>query len=204
VIILKPIIGIITRKSVSEEGHNTNIVYNDIARAVVKNGGIPIGLILSDDYELLIDICDGIIFQGGDDFEEYDFKALKYIYDKDIPVLGICLGMQAMGVLFNGDMIDIDNHKKKLYYAHSIRIKKESKLYNIFKKEIIKVNSRHRSVIKNTNLDVVALSHDGYIEGVEDNSRKFFVGVQWHPESMIDYDEDQNSLFKSFIDYTKD
>lgn len=194
-----PIIGIITRKSISEENHNTNIIYSGVSKAVAKNGGIPIGLILEEDYKELIDICDGIIFQGGDDFEEYDLKALKYAYDKDIPVLGICLGMQLMGVLFDGDIVDINNHKKKLDYVHSVSIRKSSKLYNIFKDSIIKVNSRHKSVIKNTKLEVSAISNDGYIEALEASSKKFFIGVQWHPESMIDYDEKQNNLFKYFI-----
>ena len=193
------IIGIITRSSKSLEKHNIDIVYNDIVKAVKKNCATPIGLILEEDYKELIDLCDGLIFQGGDNFEEYDFKALKYAYDNDIPVLGICLGMQLMGVLFNGRMMDISNHKKYNSYAHSIKIKRDSKLYDIFKEDIIKVNSRHKSVIKNTDLDVVAISNDGYIESIEDKNKKFFIGVQWHPESMT-YDDRQNKLFKYFID----
>lgn len=194
-----PIIGIITRKSISNEGHNTNIVYSDIVSVINKNGGIACGITLNKDYKDLINICDGIIFQGGDDFEEYDLDALKYIYDIDKPVLGICLGMQLMGVLFDGDMIDVNNHKKTLDYAHSVEIKRDSKLYNIFKNNIIKVNSRHKSVIKNTKLSVTALSNDGYIEALESSNKKFFVGIQWHPESMISYDNRQNNLFKYFI-----
>lgn len=198
-----PIIGIITRKSRSEENHDVNVVYTDIVSAIYKNGGIPVGLILEEDYKELIDICDGLVFQGGDDFQEYDLKALKYAYDKDMPVLGICLGMQLMGVLFDGIMIDIVNHKKKLDYAHSVKIRRNSKLYNIFKNDIVKVNSRHRSVIKNTKLEISAISNDGYIEALEDSSKIFFIGVQWHPESMITYDEKQNNLFKCFIKVCK-
>lgn len=193
------IIGIITRKSKSLEKHDIDIVYSDIVSSIKKNGGIPIGIILEEDYKELIDLCSGLVFQGGDDFEEYDFKALKYAYDNNIPTLAICLGMQLMGVLFNGKLMDINNHKKTNSYAHSIKIKRESKLYDIFKSDIIKVNSRHKSVIKNTDLDITALSNDGYIEAIEDSNKKFFIGVQWHPESMI-YDSKQNELFKYFID----
>ena len=196
---MKPVIGIITRSSKSIESHNTSIVYKDIENAIIKNGGVSIGITLYDNYKELIDMCDGFIFQGGDDFEKYDFEALKYIYDIDKPVLGICLGMQLMGMLFDGEMIDINNHKKYLDYAHSIKIKRNSKLYNIFKTDIIKVNSRHKSVIKKTNLNKTAISNDGYIEGIETVNKKFFIGVQWHPESMINYDENQNNLFKNFI-----
>jgi len=199
VIFIKPIIGIITRSMVSVESHNINVIYDDVIKSIIRNDGIPIGITLSSNYKQLIDLCDGIIFQGGDNFEKYDMDALKYIYDIDKPVLGICLGMQLMGMLFDGTMIDINNHKKKLLYVHSVTVNKNSTLYNIFKTNIIKVNSRHMSVIKNTKLKITGISNDGYIEAVEDSSKKFFIGIQWHPESMIDYDDKQNNLFKYFI-----
>lgn len=192
------IIGIVTKKSISDEKHNIDIIYSNISKMVKKHGGIPIGIILEEDYKEIIDICDGIIFQGGDKFEKYDLVALKYAYDNNIKVLGICLGMQLMGVLFNGKMIDIDNHKNSKYYAHTIKIDRNTKLYDIFKSDIISVNSRHKSVIKSTNLVISAISNDGYIEAVEDSNKKFFIGVQWHPESMIN-DEYQNKLFNYFI-----
>ena len=193
-----PIIGIITRKSISSEGHKINIIYNDIETSIINNGGIPIGITLTSNYKNQIDMCDGILFQGGDEFDKYDMDALKYIYDIDKPVLGICLGMQLMAMLFNGEMIDIIGHKKKLSYVHSVYIKRNSKLYNIFKTNNIKVNSRHKSAIKNTKLNVVGISNDGYIEAVEDYNKKFFIGLQWHPENMT-YDKLQNNIFKYFI-----
>ena len=198
-IIINKIIGIITRESVSKEGHNTSIIYKDIEKSIIDNGGMPIGITLTSDYKKQIDMCDGIIFQGGDDFEEYDLEALKHIYEIDKPVLGICLGMQLMAMLFGGKLINIDNHKKTLSYVHSVKINRNSKAYNIFKKDIIKVNSRHKSVVKNTKLKVSGISNDGYIEIVEDTNKKFFIGVQWHPENMITYDSTQNNLFKYFI-----
>ena len=198
-----PIIGIVTRSFFSDESNSISIVYKDIEQAIINNKGIPIGITLNHDYKKAIDLCDGIIFQGGDDFEKYDFEALKYIYDINKPVLGICLGMQLMGMLFKGNMLDINNHKKRLNYVHSVIIDKKSKLYNIFKTNIIKVNSRHKSIIKNTKLEIVGVSNDGYIEAIEDRTKKFFVGVQWHPESMITYDKKQNNLFKYFVNCCK-
>lgn len=194
-----PIIGIITRSSISEEGHNINIIYDEIKSCIIDNGAIPIGIMLNENYKEAINSCDGIIFQGGDNFEKYDLEALKYIYDINKPVLGICLGMQLMGVLFNGTMININNHKKKLSYAHSVIINRNSILYNIYKTNNIKVNSRHKQIIKNTKLKVVGISQDGYIEAIEDSTKKFFIGVQWHPENMVKYNKEQKNLFKYFI-----
>ena len=195
----KPIIGIITRKSISEEAHDINIIYSDIEKCIIDSGGLPIGITLTSNYKEIINMCDGIIFQGGDNEEEYDLYALRYIYEIDKPVLGICLGMQLMGMLFNGTMIDIDNHKKKLFFAHTVTLSKNSKLYNIFKTNNIKVNSRHKSIIKTTKLKVVGISNDGYIEAIEDSTKTFFIGVQWHPESMVNYDNTQKNLFKYFV-----
>lgn len=194
-----PIIGIITREAMSEEGHKINLIYDDIKSCIINNGGIPIGVMLNENYKELINLCDGIIFQGGDNFEFYDLSALKYIYDINKPVLGICLGMQLMGVLFDGNIINIDNHKKKLSYAHNVVINKNSILYNIYKTNKIKVNSRHKQIIKNTRLKVVGLSQDGYIEAIEESNKNFFIGVQWHPENMVSYNKEQNNLFKYFI-----
>lgn len=198
-----PIIGIVTRSFFSDENNSISIIYKDIENAILENNGIPIGITLNSNYKSVINLCDGIIFQGGDDFEKYDFDALKYIYDINKPVLGICLGMQLMGVLFEGNMLDIKNHKKRLNYVHSFVIDKKSILYNIFKTNIIKVNSRHKSIIKNTKIDIMGISNDGYIEAIGDKRKKFFVGVQWHPESMISYDKKQNNLFKYFINCCK-
>lgn len=193
------IVGIVTRKSISEEGHDTNIIYTNIVNSVYKSGGIPIGIILNENYKEVIDFCDGIIFQGGDTIEEYDLEALSYIYAKDKPVLGICLGMQEMGLLFDGELKKINNHKKNLNYVHSLYIDRNSKIYDIFKSDYLKVNSRHNDALKNTKLNISAISNDNIIEAIEDKNKKFFVGLQWHPEDMIKYDENQEKIFKYFV-----
>lgn len=193
------IIGIITHKELSNEKHKINVIYNDVVKAIKSVGGIPLGIVLDDNYKKVLDICDGVIFQGGDNPELIDFYALKYLYDINKPVLGICLGMQTMGILFNGKIIPVKNHKTNLKYMHGVKILKTSNLYKIIKNDYIKVNSRHKYKLINTDLDVVGLSDDGTIEAIEDKNKNFFLGVQWHPESMINYDKLQNNIFKYFI-----
>lgn len=208
---MKPIIGIIGRPDKVESGNEVICVYRDVSNAIIKNGGIPIGILpLVDDFNSfneemykIIDYCDGIILQGGDEFYNYDLECLKYIYKNDIPVLGICLGMQLMGYLFGGECVNINAYihkQKQKKYVHKVYLDKSSKLYQIFKSDNISVNSRHKSAIVNTNINIVGLSDDGIIEAVEDASRTFFIGVQWHPESMISYDILENNLFNYFVD----
>lgn len=210
---MRPIIGVVARQSISSR--EIYCINKEINDAVVKNGGTAIimmpptldnALLLTDEQfkeiKQIIDICDGIVCPGGDDFHDYDLKIIKYCYEINKPLLGICLGMQIMSCLFNGNMKDFEqsNHKSNEKYVHEVRLNKDSKLYDILKKEVIKVNSRHKSYIEYTDLDIVGISSDHIIEAVEDKNKKFFIGVQWHPESMIECDITENNLFSYFVD----
>lgn len=206
---MKPIIGIIMRPDKLISGNEIMCVYEDIRTSVINSGGIPLGIMPltdnPDDFNFdvynLIDMCDGIILQGGDTFYNYDLECLKYIYEKDIPVLGICLGMQLMGSMFGSNLKNIVKHKyKDKKYVHKVYIDKDSKLYSILNSDVIRVNSRHISVLDNYDLNIVGLSDDNVIEAIEDKNKKFFIGVQWHPESMYSYDILERNLFDYFID----
>lgn len=144
-------------------------------------------------------LCDGFILQGGNDYTDLEIEFVRYLYEKNIPTLGICLGMQMMSVI-NGklELLNNFNHQKNDSYVHEILIVPNSKLYSILKKEKIVVNSRHIEHITNTFLSVSARSSDSIIEAVEDKNKKFFIGVQWHPESIMD--DNSIQLFQSFFD----
>jgi len=130
---------------------------------------------------------------------ENDYKLVQYLHENDIPTLGICLGMQSMAMTFNNrEEIKIKNHKSFNKYAHNVTIEKDTFLHKIIGQDKILVNSRHNYVVPHTKFKINAISDDGYIEGIEDSQKKFFLGIQWHPESI----DDINSLklFKYFID----
>ena len=147
----------------------------------------------------LVNLCDGIVLTGGNHFHTNDFLLVNYLYQQDIPTLGICLGMQAMALSFgNGEEIDASSfHHKKNNDTHHIIIKKNTLLSEIVQEECILVNSRHKTEISRTNLFVSAISQDGVIEAVEDAGKRFFLGVEWHPESLKDKNSDL--IFDSFI-----
>ncbi len=221
---MKPFIGVVLRPE-KTRGHNDVMVLYDAVRcAIVKYGGIPLCIIpptmisyvdqtrkevrrLTEEEEkdinCLLCLCKGVILPGGDEIMDYDLYILEYCYQKKIPTLGICMGMQAMGLKFGGNVEPFStniNHKiKKSMYAHLIKIDYSSKLLKILKKSVILVNSFHKCSVKHTTLDVVAKSEDGIIEAIEDKNHPFFIGVQWHPETMISYDIMSQRLFESFF-----
>ncbi len=196
-------IGIIGRKN------EDKITFNqEIINVIYKYNFVPLGIIVNFNNDInkefnkiknLLDMCSGFILQGGSDYYDIDILITKYLYDKNIPTLGICLGMQTMGAAFNGIMDNIDNHKSLDKYVHYIDINNNSKLYQIIKKNKILVNSRHKSYILKTNLDIAATNE--IIEAIEDKNKKFFIGVQWHPESLMD--ENSLLLFNSFFNSIK-
>ena len=141
---------------------------------------IPIILNNNNNVFELVKLCDGIILTGGDILCKLDYKLVDYLYKNDIPTLGICMGMQLMGLYKGGKLKKINDHYN-IY--HKIIISNTSPLSSIYKRGSV-VLSRHHEYLINTKLKVIARDEEGIIEGVEDNKKRFFIGIQWHPESL--------------------
>ena len=227
---MKPIIGIVGRVCKNDEGNTMIGCYEGIRRSIIKKGGIPT-LILPNqgiDYDIekrdltdlekedlkqIIDLCSGIIIPGTTVLRDYDKFIYKYAFNKDMPILGICAGMQLIAIsdkdLEEKDVLEriesnINHQCPGVNYVHSININKGTFLYDIIGKDTIRVNSRHNYKVKDVNnLRVSAISEDGIIEGLEHKDKKFVIGIQWHPENMLDYDEDANKIFEKFIEVCK-
>lgn len=160
-----------------------------------------------------ISLCDGLVFPGGNRMYEYDFFIGEYAIKNNINILGICMGMQLLACLDCDEKREdvlgkieskIEHNQLKTDYVHKVSIDKNSKLYEILEKDIIDVNSRHKFYVTKTNkFKIVAKSEDGFIEAIENMDNSFKLGVQWHPESMEEYDENMKKLIKYFVDECK-
>ena len=192
---MKPIIGIIGREYRSATNKKINSIYNDIVISVINSEGIPIGIPHNENIEDYLNICQGFILQGGDDIDNHNLEIIKILKEKNIPTLGICLGMQEM--FYQDNLIEIpEHHINKL---HEIKINKNTLLYKIIKRDKILVNSRHHFAINNTPFIVSSVSEDNIIESCEEPNHKFFLGVQWHPENLYQIDSNSKKLFDYFI-----
>ena len=129
----------------------------------------------------------------------FEFKITQLAIKKNLPILGICGGEQLLNVIFGGslyqhipDQIKTEiNHEQtnpRNQASHKIIIKKNSKLESIVKTTEMFVNSAHHQSVNKigTKLYVSAHASDGVIEAIESKDLEFCLGVQWHPEFLID------------------
>ena len=196
----QPVIGITLNLS-----DHRYIAKPQYALAVAQAGGVPVLLpCLAERADQFVQLCDGIIFTGGDDpimetwgiptheqakpiasqRQTFELALLKQLDDRrDIPVLGICLGMQLMGLHHGGKL---DQHlPSTLATADQHWGRREHRVSGSFGDGT--VHSHHRQAITEPGrLTIVATAPDGVIEAIQDDQRLFYLGVQWHPERTDD------------------
>ncbi len=224
---MKPFIGILGRSEESKTEMPLISVQEKERMAVIKSGGIPflilppqtveyrrsipreLSKLTPEEKEMIdrqLEVADGILLPGGDISYEYDRYVVAKAIEKNIPLLGICMGMQVMSFYNkqpNLKKIEKEsshfNRKKK--YVHQTFVDTKSKLYQILKQEKIEVNSiHHYEVQKDSQFKIAAISADGVIEAIEYPQCRFCIGVQFHPELNIDTDVNSQKILEAFIE----
>lgn len=176
--------------------------------------------------------CSGIIFTGGVDIypelycdwdtpetkgtynperDGYELKLMGKAFERKIPMLCICRGMQLLNVFYRGSLIfDLEemrgtNHRKvaptqdRLHY---INIYGGTMLHEILGLENAEVNSSHHQAVDRLGEGLIASSRseDGIIESIEfadKTDKSFLIGIQWHPERFADF---KNPVSKNIIE----
>ena len=222
---MKPIIGIIGREDYSYQKRNSISVFENYRKAIINYGGVPILILppqlidyydnspkdlekLNDDEKNIlirqIKLCNAILIPGGVKMFEYHKFICDYCNKNNIPLLGICMGMQTMCNNDNYNLkIEDGSHKSENDYTHNVTINKNSKLYQILNKENIMVNSFHNYKVSNSGDYKTVAVCDDVIEAVEKKEDLFNIGLQWHPEKNYDKDLNSEQLFKAFIEAAK-
>jgi putative glutamine amidotransferase len=133
----------------------------------------------------------------------------RWIKETKKPLLGICLGSQWINVAHGGSLVqDIPSefnvvHKDEANpVTHPVTLEPGSRLREIFGEDSFVVNSLHHQAVRRVGegLRVVAKSPDGIIEATETTDpNRFLIGVQWHPEKLIETDPRQTKIFAALI-----
>ena len=198
-------------------------------------GAIPIVLPLPedlDDLPQLVSLCDGLLFTGGQDVspalygetpkptcgevyparDRMEQALLHLALERDLPVLGICRGIQFLNAVLGGTLYQdlptehpsqTQHHMTPPYdrAVHTVTLQPGTPLAELLGTEHIGVNSYHHQAVKTLApcLTEMAWSEDGLIEAVCLPEKRFVWAVQWHPEFSFRVNEDSRKIFGAFV-----
>jgi putative glutamine amidotransferase len=211
----------------------------DYIEGVAEAGGIPVVLPPVGEArtaEVVIGGLDGLLLSGGSDLhpgyygeepipelgatiperDAFEMALLEHALRRQIPILGICRGMQILNVALGGtlyqdlpsqmDHMVLLGHRQetpKWQPTHEVEVDGGSKVAQILGTDELKVNSYHHQAIKDlaSGLIAVAYAPDGVIEAVEsgDLAKRWMIGVQWHAEAMRDAGPEHRNLFEAHV-----
>ncbi|MCB0213171.1 MAG: gamma-glutamyl-gamma-aminobutyrate hydrolase family protein [Anaerolineae bacterium] len=151
----------------------------------------------------------------------HEIELMRLSMESQKPFFAICRGIQVMNVTVGGtlwqdigrqyhqpirhDFYYTDNRFPRYYIAHEVSVEKSSLLGRIVGSEQIPVNSLHHQGIKDVApvLRVAACAADGLVEALEVKDHPFGLGVQWHPEELVNEHESAQKIFAAFVAATR-
>ena len=180
--------------------------YLDTIDALVVTGGaFDVDPALYGDSET----HDTVILKAGRTRAEH--ALLAGALARDMPILGICGGEQLLAVALGGTLIqhipdalpDAFEHEQKNPRhepGHTVRVAEATLLHRIVGTAHMQVNTSHHQAVRaaGPKARINATAPDGVIEGIEAPGQRFCLGVQWHPEFLIDPGDAK--IFRAFID----
>jgi len=238
--LLAPIIGLTTFRALSPYGYQTLSLTEAYVQALDQAGAcpvlIPLGLGESA-LSGLVKRLDGVLFTGGgdvhperygsvthpkvsyvdEDRDRVEIQLLHEVISKELPVMGICRGLQLINVALGGSLYeDIqDQHPEAVkhdyfpgyprnYLAHPVQVEAGSRIAQILGSASIQVNSLHHQGIRRlaSGVKATAVAPDDVIEALELDGYPFGLAVQWHPEWLGEHLA-MRSLFAAFVEAAK-
>jgi putative glutamine amidotransferase len=172
-----------------------------------------------------IEGLDGLLISGGSDVDpamygearrpevtdvdserdRMEAELIRQALAADLPLFGICRGMQLMNVACGGTLIQhlptaVTHRVQQVANAHAIVAAAGTKLASIIGTDRKLVNSRHHQAVDRLGRGLVesAIAPDGVLEGLEHPDKRFAIAVQWHPEDRLAVGEHDRALFAAF------
>ncbi|MBM3546367.1 MAG: gamma-glutamyl-gamma-aminobutyrate hydrolase family protein [Alphaproteobacteria bacterium] len=201
--------------------------------AVEAAGGLPIAIPhLADRLPEYMKMIDGLVIPGGTHaspeswyvdlhepppYEEtpraaFDIAVVEQALKRDMPLLGICAGMQELACVAGAKMTrNVHKHYKTEIdhrqgmtadrYAHDVTVEPGTRLAQIVGAGKIEVNTAHQEAVVSVPKDMTisARSPDGVIEAIELPKHKFALGVQWHPEFFLAAGNPHRKVFEALV-----
>ena len=223
----RPVIGLSAYREQAAWGiwnTQTDLLNSRYARSVEAAGGIAVLLPpQSDAAAAVVERLDGLVITGGPDVEPtrygrdshprtqaprperdtWELLLLDRASELDIPVLGICRGMQVMAVHAGGvleqhlpDVVGHDEHSPggDTFGRVAVATAERSRVRTLVGADLQVSCHHHQAVVAHPGLVATAHAADGTVEAVEDPQRAFWLGVQWHPEHG-----DDDGLFRGLV-----
>ena len=212
----------------ARRGAYCGVSYSD---AVAAAGGLPVILPLTRDpalLRLILHRCQGLLLTGGADVshkfyaprlpadqratihgvdevrDEMEIYLTRAALRNDLPVFGICRGIQVMNIALGGTLIpDLPGHDHPQTdgLLHTLQWEPTSQMRATLGPRAGAVNTSHHQALDRvaTGLAVTARSEDGIIEAVEHKTARFFWGVQFHPERLLKAAPQFLRLFQALV-----